>query len=158
MNTQEPDLPLEGLAAQKAPRAEPTAGAAATWRWFGRVRWLTVLGGLLAGLLAFATGEATYEIIPVEMVQKNLMGSKVWQPTPATRSVGLTKNGALTFGLLGLCLGSCLGMAGGLARRSMSGAVAGTMLGLVLGLALGAGVSWACLPRFIDARLAILRV
>jgi hypothetical protein len=153
MNTQEPELSPEDFAAEKTSRAEPLAGESAPWLWFGRVRSLAVLGGLLAGLLAFASGEATYEIIPIEKVERDLMGSKVLQSSPVTRSVGLTKNGALTFGLLGLCLGSCLGMAGGLARRSISGAVSGTVLGLVMGLALGAGVSWFCLPRFIDARL-----
>ena len=93
------------------------------------MRWLAILGGLLAGLLAFAGGEATYQIIPIKTVPRDLMGTKIQLPNVETRSEWLTKNGALTFGLLGLCLGSCLGMAGGLARRSTSGAISGTVLG-----------------------------
>jgi hypothetical protein len=153
MNTQETDRPPEDLAGQKSPPAKPTIRTTASFPWFGRVRWLAIAGGVLAGLLAFAAGEATYQIIPIENEARDLMGTKVFQPSVATRSAGLTKNGALTFGLLGLCLGGCLGLAGGLARRSNSGAIVGTLLGAILGPALGAGVSWLGLPWFINERL-----
>ncbi len=153
MNTQGRDPPPQDIGAPIAPPAAPKAGTSATWPGFGPAGWLAVLGGILAGLLAFAGGEATFDLIPIETMPRDVMGTKIWMPTMESRSAGLTKNGALTFGLLGLCLGACLGMAGGLARRSMSGAVAGTLLGTALGVALGASVSWLCLPWFTMARL-----
>jgi hypothetical protein len=63
-----------------------------------------------------------------------------------------SRNGALTFGVLGLCLGGCLGVAGGLARRSAPAAATGGLLGAILGLALGAGLSLSLLPWFLKAR------
>ena len=88
----------------RAPAA-PKAGTSATWPGFGPAGWLAVLGGILAGLLAFAGGEATFDLIPIETMPRDVMGTKIWMPTMESRSAGLTKNGALTFGLLGLCLG-----------------------------------------------------
>ena len=69
-----------------------------------------------------------------------------------TTAVAETRNGAITFGALGLCLGASLGIVGGLARRSAAGALMGGLLGSMLGLAIGAGVSYVLLPRFIAAR------
>jgi hypothetical protein len=157
MSTNRPDGEPEGLAVPEWPRAEPGAGAGAgpagAWPWFGQARWLVVIGGLLAGLVGFAAGEATYQVFPAEKVEQNLMGSKIRAPNRATTTEAARRNGALTFGILGVCLGTCLGMAGGLARRSTSVAVAGALLGALLGLALGAGVSWAALPWFMMIRL-----
>ena len=153
MSTNEPDVAPEGPGARESPRAEPGSGPVKAWPWFGRTRRLAVIGGLLAGLLAFAIGEAIYEMIPAEKVQQDLMGTKIWTANRATSTEAARRNGALTFGVLGLCLGTCLGMAGGLARRSPSGAVTGALLGAVLGLALGAGVSWASISWFIMTRM-----
>jgi hypothetical protein len=131
---------------------DPEEGPERIWPWFGRARWLAVLGGLSAGLLAFAIGEATHEIIPTQKMEQDLMGTKIRVATRATSSVAAARNGAVGFGILGACLGGCLGMAGGLSRRSPAGMAGGGVLGAVLGMALGAGVSWAALPRFIAAR------
>ncbi len=149
MSTNEPGVAPEDLVVPESSRA----GTVGAWPWFGRPRSLALAGGLLAGLLAFAIGEAVYGLIPVEKVQQDLMGTKIWVPNRATSTEAARRNGALTFAVLGLCLGTCLGMAGGLARRSASGAVAGAMLGAIAGPALGAGVSWASIPWFIMARL-----
>jgi hypothetical protein len=153
MSANESDAAPEGLAADVALPAKLAAASEGAKTWLGRVRWLAVLGGLLAGLLSFGIGEAIYEIIPAETVAVNLHGSNMMVVGRATSTVATARNGALTFGVLGLCLGGCLGLVGGLARRSTSGAVTGGIFGSVLGMALGAGVSLAVLPRFVAMRL-----
>jgi hypothetical protein len=115
-------------------------------------RWLLLLGGLLAGLVAFGIGEAIYEIIPPELVEQDVSGNKVMLSTSATRIAAATKNSALTFGALGACLAGCLGIVGGLARRSMRAVLTGGLLGFVLGIAVGSGVSYALMPTFLWAR------
>ena len=114
------------------------------------MRTLTLLAGLLAGLASFGVGEATYQIVPPELVpQIGHFGAKVMAPSQATQMTADTKNASLAFGALGLCLGGFLGIAGGLARRSASMAVTRGLLGGVLGGACGAGVSLAVLPFFL---------
>ncbi len=144
MSTYGPD------AAAEVPAARHTEVGG--WPWFGRARWLLLVAGLLAGLVAFAIGEKTHDLVQAEKVKKNLMGNTILEPTEATNLVAATRNAAATFGVLGLCLGASLGIAGGLARRSIGGALAGGLAGALLGLASGAGVTWAILPRFIAAR------
>jgi hypothetical protein len=117
-----------------------------------RERWLVAFGGVLAGLVAFGTGEATYQKFRPALMQQNLMGNKIMAPTLETNHAAAVKNGALAFGVLGACLGVCLGAAGGLARRSTLAAVIGALLGAVLGLALGAGLSMAFLPWCLQAQ------
>ena len=117
----------------------------------GRVRWLAALGGLVAGLVAFGTGEATSQLIPPETVHLNVMGSRSTILSRSTPRV-VTRSGALASGILGACLGGCLGMAGGLARRSASAAMIWGSVGSVLGLTLGAGLSFALFPSFCWAR------
>jgi len=111
-----------------------------------------ILGGLLAGLLAFGLGEPLYKVIPPELVPRDLMGTKIMVPSPETQSVAATKNAALAFGVLGLCLVGSLGIAGGLARRPASSPVRGGLVGAVLGLALGAGTPIGLLPLFLQAQ------
>ena len=150
MSTNEPEVPPEGQDAPGALQSRP--GTVPDSGWLGRARRLAILAGLLAGLVAFGIGEATYDLIRAATVQQNLMGSIVNVPDRATTTVADTRNAALAFGALGACLGGCLGVAGGLARRSSSGAVTGGLFGVFLGLALGAGLSLALLPWFIKAR------
>jgi hypothetical protein len=122
------------------------------WPWFGRVRWMLVLAGAVAGLVAFGIGEKTRELIPADKVKMVLMGNVTMVSDWKTTAVAERRNGAITFGALGLCLGASLGIVGGLARRSAAGALMGGLLGSMLGLAIGAGVSYVLLPRFIAAR------
>ncbi len=150
MNPNDLDGPSAGQDVREAPQSPP--GTVADPGRYGRARWLAILAGLLAGLVAFGIGEATYELIPAEKVAQNLMGSIVMVGNRATNTVADARNGAIAFGVLGLCLGGCLGIAGGLARRSGAGAVTGGLIGSLLGLALGAGISLAVLPKFISMR------
>jgi hypothetical protein len=103
-------------------------------------------------LLAFGVGEAVHDLIPAKSVTQHALGLTRVTPTVATQTVAAARNGALTFGVLGLCLGGCLGLAGGLARRS-SFAVAAGGLGSVLGFAAGVATSLALLPFCIASRL-----
>jgi hypothetical protein len=114
-----------------------------------RARWLLVLAGLASGLLAFAVGEAIFDLIPAKKVEVPTMGQIVIAATVETSNVAAVRNGALTFGLLGICLGGCLGIAGGQARRSTSAAVIGGLVGSILGLCLAVGSSFALLPFFL---------
>ncbi len=118
-----------------------------------RTAWLLVLGGLLSGLLAFGLGEPLYKVIPPELVPRDLMGNKILIPSQETQGVAATKNAALAFGVLGLCLAGSLGVVGGLARRPASSSARGGLVGAVLGLVLGAGATIGVLPFAIRAQL-----
>ncbi len=89
-----------------------------------------------------------YQIIPAQVEGVNTMGNILMVPTAKTVTNADTRNAALTFGVLGVCLAGLLGIAGGLARRSASGIVLAALLGLVLGLTCGVGFSFAVLPFF----------
>lgn len=122
------------------------------WPWFGRARWILVYSGLIAGAVAFGIGEKTHDLVPAEKVAKNLQGSTVMESDWTTATAAATKNGALTYGVLGLCLGAGLGIAGGLARRSTPRAAVGGMVGGILGAGLGGGLAWLTLLWFLTAR------
>jgi hypothetical protein len=117
-----------------------------------RARGWLALGGLLAGLAAFGAGEAVYKLIPAELVKTRTMGQIVIGPSAKTSAVAEVRNGALAFGLLGVCLGGFLGAAGGLARRSAPAIFGASVLGAILGLATGALVSFGLLPFFLDTQ------
>lgn len=119
----------------------------------GRARWFLALGGLAAGLAAFALGEATYNLIPADKATFNTMGTMVTAATAETTAVAEVRNAALAFGLLGLSLGGCLGIAGGLAGKSASRAVKAGLLGAILGAVPAVAVSLASLPYLITTRL-----
>jgi hypothetical protein len=138
--------------AAPAPKAQDARPADAP-EWLGRARWLTAVSGLLAGLIAFGFGEATYKLIPGKSVAIPTMGTIVYAPTAATQAVADARNATIAFGALGFCLGGCLGIAGGLARRSPWATLQAGFLGSLLGAALAAGVSFPLLPRLMDARI-----
>jgi hypothetical protein len=142
---------LDEPAVANPSQARPTAISQGAQSSHNYVRWLVLLAGLVAGLIAFGIGEMIYKIIPAEKVLQSVMmtNAKVMLPTRATENVAATKNAALAFGLLGLCLGSGLGIAGGLARKSAPAAIRGGLLGAGLGLALGGALSLGLLPLFL---------
>jgi len=137
---------------EKEQREDSAPGRGVGRERFGSTRRLLVVGGLLAGALAFAVGEAVYGLIPATAVTQTALGLSRLTPTVATENVAAARNGALAFGVLGLFLGGCLGLAGGLARRS-SFAVAAGGLGSALGFAAGVGASLALLPFCISSRI-----
>jgi uncharacterized membrane protein len=112
-------------------------------------RWWLIAAGLVAGLLAFAIGETTIELIPADNVPVDTMGHVSMGPSEATARVAATRNGSITFGVLGICLGGCLGIAGGLVRRSVSAAVKAGLLGAVLAMVLAVAASLPLLPVFL---------
>jgi len=167
MSEPAPDEELDKLAAAQPSQAKPTATQEGAQVSHNRAQWLVVLAALLAGLVTFGIGEMIYKIIPAEKVLQSVLmtNAKVMLPTQATENVAAARNGALAFGLLGLCLGGALGIAGGLARRSTLAATRGGLLGAVLGLALGVGLSLGLLPlclrqqnRYSDDDLIVLIV
>jgi len=152
MSEPAPGEELDKLAAAQASQAKPTASREGAEVSYNQVPWLVMLGALLAGLAAFGIGEMIYKIIPAEKVLQSVMmtNAKVLLPTRATEDTAAARNGALSFGLLGLCLGGALGIAGGSARRSTLAATKGGLFGAVLGLALGVGLSLGLLPFFLS--------
>jgi hypothetical protein len=133
------------------PLTEPPGASEKTGDRLNRpARWVA-LAGLMAGLVAFGVGEAVYQLIPAETVTVNTMGRMITGPDQATMAVAEVRNGALTFGLFGLCLAGFLGMAGGLARRSASRTLVAGLLGSILGLASGAALSLAILPLALES-------
>jgi hypothetical protein len=144
--------PGEGRDAQLGSGSVPAAISEGAATRVGHARSLAALGALLAGLVAFGVGEAINNLIPPALVEQNISGNKVMLPDLETNIVASTRNGALAFGVLGLCLGGCLGLAGGQARRSTPASLTAALLGSVLGLALGACLSLALLPSLLRAR------
>ena len=156
MSSNRPETATENPVALDEPRPRPADEEGSPDDRPGRARWLVGLAGLLAGLSAFGIGEATYKLIPAQKLTYYAFGSKVISATAATQGVADVRNGAMAFGVLGLCLGGCLGVAGGLARRSATSAAGAGLLGSILGAALAAGVAWATLGTLLDAQVVHL--
>jgi hypothetical protein len=146
--------------AREGPATRITQSTEVPARWgeakarLSRARKLVLMGGLLAGLIAFGIGEAIYDLIPVQRIQvTELMTNKALMVfTPETEIAAAARNAALAFGLLGACLGGFLGTAGGLARRSTSAAATAGFLGAVVASAWGAGISLGLLPYCLQAQ------
>ncbi|MHB1557964.1 MAG: hypothetical protein ACYC61_10830 [Isosphaeraceae bacterium] len=112
---------------------------------------LVLAAGLVAGLAAFAAGEATYGIIPARRVMLRTIGAVAPQVTPETQTTANVRNAALAFTLQGALLAGFLGAVGGIARRSTAAAIGAGFLGAILGAGLAAGVSLASLRAFSQA-------
>jgi len=152
MGLHEPSVATGDFAQGNGVQDEFRAAEKETGSQSRRTGWLVILGGLLSGLLAFGLGERLYKVIPPELVPRDLMGTKIMVPSLETQSVAATKNAALAFGVLGLCLAGSLGVVGGLARRPASSPARGGLVGAVLGLALGAVAPIGLLPFSIRAQ------
>lgn len=149
MSANQPDVALNDPSSRTGAGEDLRGG----WPWFGRARWLLVLSGILAGAVAFGIGEKTHNLIPVESHPTDLQGSTVMQSDWKDRNAAATKNGAITYAVLGLCLGAGLGIAGGIARRSAPRAAVGGVLGAILSAGLGSALAWLTLPWFLEAQL-----
>jgi hypothetical protein len=136
--------------------SEPPKTPVAVKAGLNRARMLAVIAGVLAGLASFQIGEALYKIVPPEQVaQRSIISSvPVMTPSMDTQIVATSKNAALAFGALGLCLGGLLGFAGGLARGSLGAAAAGGVVGMTCCAILGGAVSLALLPSALHVQYA----
>jgi hypothetical protein len=121
----------------------------------GRVVALVTAAGLLAALLAWASGEALYGFYPPANEETLLYQVPVIQPTPRTLESAHAKNAALAFGVFGGLLGLMLGSVGGLLRRAPRAAVGAGLLGMILGGVFGVGLTLALTPILWKAMTAV---
>jgi hypothetical protein len=117
---------------------------------------------LLASLVSFGIGEATYEmyrwndardVIAAHHDELSRLGvydqnAFITRKMLEARSVVETRRSALAFGALGGLLGLALGLAGRLISRVDGQAARGALAGLVLGGGLGVLAAFPCVPLF----------
>jgi hypothetical protein len=118
-------------------------GAGSAKRWT-----VTLLAGVVAGLVAWLGGEACLNRIKPPRHAVNSKGLVLNLTDRREVAVADAKNASLAFAFLGASLGAGLGVAGGLIRRSGRAATAAGLLGLVVGASAGAGISLALLPPY----------
>jgi hypothetical protein len=145
--TSENEPSESGAASATDLAAEP----ALEWPTTARIVLLALVGGIVAGLLAWFIGEKVNNLFVPPVQERTFMGRPSKFVRPEDQVAADTKNSTLAFAVLGGVLGLMLGIAGGRARRSNSGAVRGAIAGPVLGSVLAAAVSWAILPRYFTA-------
>jgi hypothetical protein len=133
----------------------------------GKVRtsrlWSLALGaGLLAALIGWAVGEATYGLIrwddARDVLQKYSAELKKMGPyeqtdfitkrMTETHSLSESLNAAIEFGGLGAALGLLLGLGGGAVAGSSRSGVRGGVIGLALGAALGGAMGFLVIPLY----------
>ncbi len=145
--------PLDG------PEVPGSQGPAVMRRGSWLPLWLLTLGaGLVAGLIAWAGGEAMFNMFRIEDAivypadYKKISGYQKQNVTARIQGDAMRiverRKAAASFGLLGLALGVCLGLAGGLAGGSPRTAVSGAVGGGIAGAAVGGGLSYAVVPLF----------
>jgi len=131
-----PDDPSPGPGPDSPPTIAPVASSGIrTWA-------LALAAGLVAGVVAWAIGEAT--LVP-EAGFQNKKEKITVEP-----SVAGIRNSSISFGALGAALGLGLGMAGGLIRRSVPRAVMAGATGLLLGGGAGVALSRLILPVYYE--------
>jgi hypothetical protein len=145
--------PPAGAAEPTIPQAAPVAVGRRLPRWL-----LTCAAGLVAGVLSWAIGEATFDLFKVKDAivyppnYKSFSGYAKMEVDAAletaARKVVERWKAIIAFGSLGLLLGVSLGLTGGLARGSSRSAVAAAVVGGVAGAAAGGGLSFALVPLF----------
>jgi hypothetical protein len=101
-----------------------------------------VAAGLVAGVVAWAIGEAT--LVPEAGFQSKK------EKIVVLPSVAGIRNGSISFGALGAALGLGLGLAGGLIRRSVLRAVLAGATGLLLGGGAGVALTRLILPVYYE--------
>lgn len=142
--------------------AFPTRTSVAGTRRVGG-SWMAILGGaLLAGLISFGVGEATYglfrwndarDVISAYSNELNRLGpyernAFITTKMMSARGVMESRKAAVGFGTLGALLGLALGLAGSSAASGSGRGNRGPVLGLVLGGAAGALTPLVCVPLF----------
>jgi hypothetical protein len=170
----EPSQPVPDAGPTMSPKADPVDPSLPGASPAGAARrlplWLpTLVVGLVAGLVAWAGGEAAFatfrterEIIKPPNFNKVSGYEKqalVTQITGEARVVAERKKAMASFGLLGLVLGVGLGLVGGWANGSSRTAWSGAVGGGLAGVAAGAGLSWAAVPlffRYMDPEMGLL--
>jgi hypothetical protein len=103
---------------------------------------LALAAGLLAGVIAWASGEAT--LVP-EAAYENKK-----EHVHVALSVAGIRNGIISFGALGAATGLALGLAGGLIARSALRAIGAGATGMLLGGGVGAALSQLILPIYYN--------
>jgi hypothetical protein len=109
---------------------------------------LTLVTGLVAGLVAWLAGEACIDLIKPPRHPMESRGIILHVTFPREEARADAKNAGLAFVALGSALGAGLGAAGGLARRSGRAALLAGLFGLVVGAVAAAGTSLALLPAY----------
>ncbi len=127
-----PDEPVPVPASTIAP---VTSSGARTWA-------VAIGAGLLAGVIAWAIGEATF-------VPEAGFENKKEHIHVTVSEIGI-RNGIISFGVLGCVTGVALGLAGGLIRRSALRAIAAGAIGLLLGGGIGAALSGLIVPIYYE--------
>jgi hypothetical protein len=119
------------------PHLSECAGAtsAGIWNWA-----FALLAGLVAGMVAWAVGEATF--VPEAAVQSNREEAVV---LPVVAGI---RNGSISFGTLGAALGFGLGLAGGMIGRSVPRAVIAGATGMLLGGGAGVALTRMIVPVY----------
>jgi hypothetical protein len=106
-------------------------------------RWaVAVAAGLVAGVIAWAIGEAT--LVPEAGYQ-----DKKEHIHLAVSAAGI-RNGTISFAALGAATGLALGLAGGLIGRSALRAAVAGATGLLLGGGVAVALSWLILPVYYE--------
>ena len=114
----------------------------------GRRLIVTLLAGIVAGLVAWLGGELCLDVIKPPFHPMNSRGMMLKVTYPNEEAAADAKNAGLAFVILGAALGAGLGLAGGVVHRSRRAALKAGLLGLLMGAAAGALVSLAVLPPY----------
>ena len=125
-----------------APAAIPASRIALVASSGARTWALALAAGLLAGLIAWAIGEAT--LVPEASYENKK------EKIHVALSVAGIRNGTISFGALGAVAGLVLGMAGGLIGRSALRTIAAGATGLLLGGGVGVTLSRLILPIYYE--------
>lgn len=137
---------IEEMTVMTSPDDIPTTATTIPVASSGARTWVLALAaGLAAGVLAWGIGEAV--IVP----ETGIVSGGGMKVPP---SVDGTRNGTVSFGVLGAVLGFALGLAGGLIRRSFLWACLAAVAGLLLGGGAGVVTAQSLVPVYYEHQRA----